>query len=345
MDAAPAFGHPGAMDLTGIKAVLPDHEVRPVVMSDVPAIVDLVERITTHVLGESDANEAEIRDDLTGAHFDLAADTFIALSPDGRVTGYGLGMTNATAPAGWMSISTHDLDSRHLRHRGRRCGCLVCWAHHRERHARAACRRVKLTANLYETEVPMRTAYERAGLEIETVYWRMILKFDVAGELERSGDSRGLRDSQASIPMTTRSWHSVTRSSTTRSASTMASETAPPRSRTTQRTGAPLESYDPSAWWFAYKDDELVGMMIGDNRRVEQGYGYVKAIGVRKSERGQGVARALLLTAFAHWRDVGLEGVQLGVDTGNVTEATRLYESVGMTSLHSAIALAKDVTL
>ena len=32
---------------------------------------------------------------------------------------------------------------------------------------------IHLTANLYETETLMRDAYERAGLPVETVYWRM----------------------------------------------------------------------------------------------------------------------------------------------------------------------------
>ncbi|MEO8107210.1 MAG: GNAT family N-acetyltransferase, partial [Actinomycetes bacterium] len=70
-----------------------------------------------------------------------------------------------------------------------------------------------------------------------------------------------------------------------------------------------------------------------------QGAGYVPLIGVKKHLRGRGIARALLLTAFSEYQQRGCTGVQLGVDTGNATGAIRLYESVGMTSLHSAIAL------
>jgi ribosomal protein S18 acetylase RimI-like enzyme len=105
------------------------------------------------------------------------------------------------------------------------------------------------------------------------------------------------------------------------------------------------ESYDRDAWWFAYEADRPVGMLMGDNRRLEQGEGFVRNLGVRKSLRGKGIARALMLTGFAHWLESGRSGVQLGVDTANVTGATRLYESVGMRSLMSAVALERTVTV
>jgi ribosomal protein S18 acetylase RimI-like enzyme len=105
------------------------------------------------------------------------------------------------------------------------------------------------------------------------------------------------------------------------------------------------QSYDRDAWWFAYEGNEPVGMLMGDNRRSEQGEGFVRNVGVRKRVRGKGVARALMLTAFAHWQQSGRTGVQLGVDTANVTGATRLYESVGMQSLLSAVALGRTVTV
>jgi mycothiol synthase len=331
------------MDLTGIKAVLPDHEVRPVAMSDVPVIFDLVDRITTHVLGESDANEAEIRDDLTGSHFDLAADTFIAIAPDGRATGYGQGQDERNG-TGWMDVYLDPDLERSTYDTVADAAVAACVGRMIETASARGLSSMKVTANLYETELPMRAAYERAGLEIETVYWRMILKFDQLGELERPVIPEGYQirsvnpDDDAVMALGYEVFHDTFSEHHGFGGTQTSLEDYAKNWRAT-------ESYDPSAWWFAYKQDELVGMLMGDNRRVEQGDGYVRSIGVRKSERGQGVARALLLTAFEHWRDAGREGVQLGVDTGNTTGATRLYESVGMTSLHSAIALAKDVTL
>lgn len=331
------------MDLAGIRSALPDHEVRPVVMSDVPAIYDLFDRITTHVLGQSDANEAEIRDDLTGSHFDLAADTFIAIAPDGRAAGYGQGHDERNG-SGWLDVFLDpNLDSDTY-DTAADAAVAACVGRVIESASAREVSSVKLTAGLYETELAMRAAYERAGLEIETVYWRMILKFDQIDELERPAipDGYEIRSVNPDDDAVMALGYEVFHDTFSEHHGIGDTDTSLADYAKNWRTA---ESYDPSAWWFAYKQDQLLGMLLGDNRRVEQGDGYVRSIGVRKSERGQGVARALLLTAFGHWRDAGREGVQLGVDTGNVTGATRLYESVGMTSLHSAIALAKDVTL
>ena len=105
------------------------------------------------------------------------------------------------------------------------------------------------------------------------------------------------------------------------------------------------ESYDPSAWWFAYEGATPIGLLLGDDRRASQGQGYVQWVGVVRGQRGHGVARALLLTAFNDYQQRGRAGVQLGVDTANTTGATRLYESVGMHVIESAIALGRTVTI
>jgi ribosomal protein S18 acetylase RimI-like enzyme len=46
------------------------------------------------------------------------------------------------------------------------------------------------------------------------------------------------------------------------------------------------------------------------------------------------VASALLLTAFAAFREAGFAKVGLGVDSGNTTGAMALYEGLGMTATH-----------
>lgn len=59
------------------------------------------------------------------------------------------------------------------------------------------------------------------------------------------------------------------------------------------------------------------------------GEGYVGQLGVRPSERGQGLARALLLTCFARDAARGLPATTLNVD-GENDGARRLYDGVGM---------------
>ena len=330
------------METSGVRALLPDHDVRPVEMTDVPILVDLVARMTTEVLGEPDANEAEIRDDLTGSHFILEADTFIAVAPDGRAVAYGQGHDEHTG-SGWVDVYVDLGLPESLFDQVADAAIDACAGRIDESATKRGAPSVTLSADLYEPESRMRSAYERAGFRLETVYWRMCLDLtehppeqpalpggfsirsvdpdddDVMRQAfdlheETFSEHHGFEDTDRTLDDYSNDWRSA-------------------------------ESYDPKAWWFAYEADTPVGMLLGDNRRSDQGAGYVRALGVKKRLRGRGLARALLLTSFAHYRDQGCASVQLGVDTGNVTGATRLYESVGMRSIHSAIALARHDVL
>lgn len=57
---------------------------------------------------------------------------------------------------------------------------------------------------------------------------------------------------------------------------------------------------------------------------------WINVLGVRRPWRRRGVARALLLHAFAEFRGRGKRGAGLGVDGLNTTGAVRLYEQAGM---------------
>lgn len=83
--------------------------------------------------------------------------------------------------------------------------------------------------------------------------------------------------------------------------------------------------------WFATLDGDDAGFLQETSQFVaEEDAGYVWRLGVEPSARGRGVAKALLLNAFASMRDRGRKAALLHVDSGNATGATRLYESVGM---------------
>ena len=331
------------MDFAGIQKVLPDHTVRAVSMDDVPALLNLVERLTTAVLGEPEVSEAEMRDDLTGAHFDLGADTFIAVAPDGRATAYGQGYDERTG-SGWVDVYIDPAIDDAFFHSVADAAVAAGVARVAESAKARGEAAVRVTSNLYETETRMRASYERAGLVVETVYWRLQRLFVPGEVLEQPAVPAGFsvakvdpRD-DAVIEQAYHLFHDTFSEHHGHEGSqqTLADFTGDSR-------GA--DSFDPDAWWFASQGENPVGLLIGDNRRSEQGVGYVRAIGVQKPLRGRGIARALLLSAFADYQGRGRGGIQLGVDTGNTTGATRLYESVGMSSLHSAIALGRDLTL
>jgi mycothiol synthase len=83
--------------------------------------------------------------------------------------------------------------------------------------------------------------------------------------------------------------------------------------------------------WFATLDGTDAGFLHETDQFVEdENAGYVWRLGVVEPARGRGVAKALLLTAFAGMRERGRTAALLHVDSANSTGATRLYEAVGM---------------
>jgi mycothiol synthase len=86
------------------------------------------------------------------------------------------------------------------------------------------------------------------------------------------------------------------------------------------------ESYDPSAWFLAERDGELVAAVLTWKE------GYVKDLVVSPRHRRLGLGKALMLQAFREFRGRGIERVTLKTDSGNPTQAVRLYEHLGMTT-------------
>jgi mycothiol synthase len=91
--------------------------------------------------------------------------------------------------------------------------------------------------------------------------------------------------------------------------------------------------YDPSLWFVALSDGEVVGALIAVQEFVEDPrLGYIGELGVLRGYRRRGIARALLQTAFAELHARGCAGAALHVDSESQTGANTLYESAGMTA-------------
>ncbi len=89
---------------------------------------------------------------------------------------------------------------------------------------------------------------------------------------------------------------------------------------------------DHSLWWIATVDGEPAAAAVTQSRPDPDGY--IADLGTLPAYRGRGLARILLLTAFAEFHRRGLRKVSLGVDATNPSGAVRLYESAGMTVRH-----------
>jgi len=99
--------------------------------------------------------------------------------------------------------------------------------------------------------------------------------------------------------------------------------------------------HDPSLWFLVRTDEAVVAATRNDPER--SGGGWIGAIGVRPAWRGHGLAKALLLQSFGEFHRRGQRRVGLGVDSENVTGATKLYESVGMVVDSEQVVWEKDL--
>jgi ribosomal protein S18 acetylase RimI-like enzyme len=70
--------------------------------------------------------------------------------------------------------------------------------------------------------------------------------------------------------------------------------------------------------------------ICSSKRGGEEDLGWVSSLGVRRPWRRQGLALAILHHAFREFAARGKPRAGLGVDSQNLTGATRLYEKAGM---------------
>jgi ribosomal protein S18 acetylase RimI-like enzyme len=75
----------------------------------------------------------------------------------------------------------------------------------------------------------------------------------------------------------------------------------------------------------------------------EQRTAWIGTVGVRRDQRGRGIASALLARSIAAMRAEGFERVGLDVDADNPTGAVRVYERLGFTESRRQLIYSKAV--
>jgi mycothiol synthase len=85
--------------------------------------------------------------------------------------------------------------------------------------------------------------------------------------------------------------------------------------------------FDPSLYLVAVADGRVVGASLGQEAGGE---GFVRQLAVHPSQRGRGLALALLREGFRRNVARGMGAAILGVDAANPTGALALYEKAGM---------------
>lgn len=87
------------------------------------------------------------------------------------------------------------------------------------------------------------------------------------------------------------------------------------------------DDFDPALFFLVERDGELIACALHWKEFDRQGW--VKDLVVRESDRGRGLATALLHHAFRTYAERGVTRVGLKVDSNNPTGAPQLYERLG----------------
>jgi len=102
------------------------------------------------------------------------------------------------------------------------------------------------------------------------------------------------------------------------------------------------ETFDPGLWFLACQENELVGVALNLYNK-ETDTGWVDHLSVRRAWRRKGIGKALLLHSFGEFYRRGIRQLKLSVDSKSLTNAPRLYESVGMKTIQQYHIYTKEI--
>jgi mycothiol synthase len=100
------------------------------------------------------------------------------------------------------------------------------------------------------------------------------------------------------------------------------------------------ENFDPSLWFLAFDGGEIAAASLCTYQMDD---GWVDILAVRRPWRRKGLGIALLLHSFGEFYRRGKYKVGLGVDSQNLTGATRLYERARMRVARTYISYEKEL--
>lgn len=292
--------------------------VRPPTMDDIQAVTELFVACDIADYGEPDTTEEQVRTRWQMPSHNLAADSWLVIAPDGQIVGY--------------SGVAHDIPERmrtsprvypHYRDLGIRAYLLSlaeARAHQLVSEARPGAR-VTLTNWFADVDEGAKRLLERAGYTPVRGHWQMEIELQqlpsmplwpegITLHIFRQGQERAVFDAMDEAFQD--HWGHI-----------------PGQFEMWMRWTLEQKDFDPSLWFIAFDGDEIAGMSLCEYERG-MGIGWVGDLAVRRPWRRKGLGLALLLYSFGEFYQRGIRRIGLGVDSQNLTGATRLYERAGM---------------
>ena len=303
-------------NLAVVSILPPGFLVRPPTMDDLEAVTIMTNASEVADFGTPETTIELVRTRWLAPGVDLVADNWLVISPGGRVVGYA-GISNNEHARIYANIRVHpDYQSQGI------ATALLQGVEKRARqHVSAAPQGARVTLNTWTSSrnVAMKQLLEQADYTPVRHSWDMeitmheappvpqwpqgvIVRTIVPG-LERAvfeTDNEAFQDHWGYMPGKFEEW---------------------------EYWMVKREKFDPTLWFLAFDGDEIAGISLCE---CERGDGWVDTLAVRRPWRRKGLGMALLLHSFAEFYRRGTHKVGLGVDSQNLTGATRLYERAGM---------------
>lgn len=290
---------------------------RPFRADDADRLLALQHAHQRAVLGRPDTTFDDVRDQLTDPDVDPASP--VVVDPDGRALGCAMVFHDGASDHADLDVVVDPGPGLHLLP-GLLAEAVRLAAERARRHGHD---RVRVDQGCYRGDGALVQALTSAGFAHATAYHRMRRELDrpIDVAVPAGVDVQRAEDETDDVLRRAHRLHTSTFAGhfgfTARPYDAwLASHRA--------RTGT-------GALWFATRDGADAGFLHETSQyEQDENAGYVLRLGVECTARGHGVAKALLLSAFAGMRARGRTAALLHVDSANATGATRLYESVGM---------------
>jgi GNAT superfamily N-acetyltransferase len=298
--------------------------LRPVTLNDLESVYELMEHNALSMVGYSDNSLTDMRIDWTNEGDTLGETRRIALTPEGPVVGFAEVDQDLPALAFVDIYVREDMRETTLGHE------LLAWSEATAR-ARAAeppeGQRCQMRAWSYAEDVrhyqPLLVAH---GFSLIRHFVRMRIDFDTppspavvpAGFTIRTAEPGEERAIAAVARLSFQDHYGYVERTPEAHFSYWWDDYWRDRMR-----------YDQ--WWLALKDDQIVGVCLGENAMNDDtSIGWIGTLGVLREFRRQGLAGALLRHSFHAFAAQGKRSVALGVDAASLTSAVNLYLNAGM---------------
>lgn len=293
----------------------PGYTLRPPTLADLDAAQALMAAVDFAEVGESDADNDDLRLDWEQA--DLTRDAWLVHAPDGQLVAYAL-ITDRAHLRIFADVYLH------AAHHNRGIGTLI----NRLTEERAADHlalappgaRVTLGTYINAPNGHAARLLTNEGYTLLRHFWRMAITLDApppvpvwptdlavrAFEPERDARAvhttitEGFGDMWGFIPQSYADW---------------------------QGSMIARPDFDPTLWSIVEDGDEVAAALCAF---PFPDHGHIRSLAVRRPWRRRGLALALLQRTFGLFWERGERTIALGVDAQSLTGATRLYERAGM---------------